>query len=188
MWFAEIFTKKHELKELFTQKGNFFSVDCSKSHSQTFQIEFLIALSLVLLVVSSLLETFPKIYLFSPGQGGEVLKKWYMFHFILHFLAGFECIRYEYRSQFTDNLNMLSSPPNKESETQEFPDCRRSWKKRRGVSKASDVADEQMVNWTGKISKYQAAPDLEEQLFCQQPVGRSQQHFPQLHIQEVQAR
>ena len=98
-------------------------------------------------------------------------------------------VSYESGSDITVNLNMLSSM---HSEIQGFPDCRRSWKKERAVVKASEVADEQMVNWkAGKISKSDfilPAPDLAEQLFGHQPGGHSRQQFPQSHKQKVQAR
>ena len=77
-----------------------------------------------------------------------------------------------------------------ESEIQEFPDWRSSWKKCSPLRKASDIADEQMVNWrAGKKSKSNKlpAPGLEEWLCCQKPEGRSRQHFS-LYKYVLQAR
>ena len=63
---------------------------------------------------------------------------------------------YESGRNITVNLNMWSSLPGvgtKERKIQGFPDWRSSWKKTSLVSKASVVAEEQMVNWTGEILK-----------------------------------
>ena len=62
-------------------------------------------------------------------------------------------LRYESKSHITVNLN-VSDPARVLNEIQGFPDWRSSWKKWTLVSKASVVADEQMVNWEeGEISK-----------------------------------
>ena len=76
---------------------------------------------------------------------------------------------------------------------QGFPDWRRRPKKWMVVIKASDIADEHMVNCkVGKISTMTQfnvhAPDLAEQPFCQKPGERSRQHYPQRHKRRVQAR
>ena len=61
-------------------------------------------------------------------------------------------LRYESKSHITVNLN-VSDPARVLNEIQGFPDWRSSWKKWTAVSKASEVADEQMVNWKeGEIS------------------------------------
>ena len=70
------------------------------------------------------------------------------------------------------------------------PDWWRSWKKWTTEIIASEVADEQMVNWrAGKKSKSNKlpAPGLEDWLCCQKPEGRSRQHFS-LYKHVLQAR
>ena len=66
-------------------------------------------------------------------------------------------LRYESKSHITVNFNVFPSLPDVArmlNEIQGFPDWRSSWKKWTAVSKASEVADEQMVNWKeGEISK-----------------------------------
>ena len=64
-------------------------------------------------------------------------------------------LRYESKSHITVNLNVS---PSLTSTIQGFPDWRCSWKKWRVVNKASENADEQMVNWKewSKVAYIQA--------------------------------
>ena len=97
--------------------------------------------------------------------------------------------------RFTEYLNWCFSLPGRgsmKSVIQGFPDWRRSWKKETAVSKASVVADEQMVNCSAfMISIYQKrtnlAPDLANQLFGHRPGERSRPLFPQLLTPGLQA-
>ena len=70
-------------------------------------------------------------------------------------------LRYESKSHITVNLNVFPSLPDVArmlNEIQGFPDWRSSWKKWTADSKASEVADEQMVNWKewSKVAYIQA--------------------------------